>query len=255
MPPDVMVDLDLNWGEGQAATSLPVGRLYGAMKTCQHQPRCSCPDASGGLVEQPCPFGREANGYTAGPAQPPLRAFQEDSSGMLKPGIHLNQATSLSKRLGPLQSTGRIIKTADLEVRRLPSRAKWVVREDMLLIPNHRNSIKAGRSVVLVPSEYDGIVVTSRFIVARSNIPAIYLYHVLNLDIVKQKMLTLVSGSSSTEVKFEQLSEIIVPLPKDGDFDLWLERIESLTEEVEEYRTTVEQKERELSAVFEELYN
>ena len=155
---------------------------------------------------------------------------------------------------GTDKSTGRIIKTETIEVKDLPSRAKWIVRENMLLIPNHRNSIKAGRNVTLVPSEYDGIVVTSRFIVVRSIVPAIYLYHVLNLDIVKQRMLTLVSGSSSTEVKFEQLSEIMVPLPENDDFDLWIERIESLTGEVEEYRNTLEQKEQELSAVFQELY-
>ena len=109
--------------------------------------------------------------------------------------------------------TGRIFNVTELEVQQLPSRAKYIAHENMLLIPNHRNSIKAGRSVTLVPADHDGIVVTSRFIVARAKIPAIYLYHILNLDIVKKRMLTLVSGSSSTEVKFDQLSEILVPLP------------------------------------------
>ncbi len=150
--------------------------------------------------------------------------------------------------------TGRIINTSELEVQNLPHRARWVVRENMLLIPNHRNSIKAGRSVTLVPAEYDGVVVTSRFIAARATVPAVYLYHILNLDIVKQRILTLVSGSSSTEVKFAQLAEILVPLPEDDDFDLWLEQVNILTAEIDESRTAMESKERELQALLDELY-
>ena len=121
--------------------------------------------------------------------------------------------------------TGAITKSREYEICNLPARAKYVVRENMLLLPNHRNSIKAGRSVVLVPREWDGVVVTSRFIVTRSKIPAVYVYHILNLDIVKEKMLRLVSGSSSSEIKFDQLAEIRVPIPESGDFDLFLERL------------------------------
>ena len=151
-------------------------------------------------------------------------------------------------------ATGRIYKATKTEVQKLPSRAKWIARENLLLIPNHRNSIKAGRSVTLVPAEYDGAVVTSRFIVVRAKVPARYLYHVLNLSIVKQRMLTLVSGSSSTEIKFDQLAEIMVPLPENGDFDLWLERIDNLSVDIEYHRQEVARKIRELSGVFHGLY-
>ena len=152
------------------------------------------------------------------------------------------------------KETGRILNSDELEVQNLPQRAKWVARENMLLIPNHRNSIKAKRSVTLVPAEWDGAVATSRFIVARTTVPAIYLYHVLNMDIVKERMLTLVSGSSSTEIKFDQLSEIVVPLPEDGDFDLWLEQINNLNREIEESRDLLEVKEKELSLLLTQLY-
>ena len=152
------------------------------------------------------------------------------------------------------KDTGRIINTTELEVQNLPTRAKWVARENMILIPNHRNSIKAGRSVTLVPAEYDGVVVTSRFLVARTTIPAIYLYHILNLDIVKQRILTLVSGSSSTEIKFDQLSEILVPLPEDDDYDLWMEKINLLTAEIDETRSILQSKEQELDSVVSGLY-
>ena len=152
------------------------------------------------------------------------------------------------------KETGRIINAIECEVQNLPQRARWVARENMLLIPNHRNSIKSGRSVTLVTAEYDGVVVTSRFIVARSTVPAVYLYHILNLDIVQQRILTLVSGSSSTEVKFDHLAEILVPLPDDDDFDLWLEQVNTLTSDIDEARAVMESKKQELQSVLDGLY-
>ena len=152
------------------------------------------------------------------------------------------------------KGTGRILSFTEYEVQNLPQRARWVVRENMLLIPNHRNSIKSGRSVTLVPAEYDGVVVTSRFIVARSTIPAIYLYHILKMKIVQERMLTLVSGSSSTEIKFDQLAEILVPLPEDDDFDLWLEKVNNLTIEIDDARSIMEAKEQKLHALMDILY-
>ena len=150
--------------------------------------------------------------------------------------------------------TGAIVSPHEYEVRNLPSRAKYIVRPNMLLIPNHRNSIKAGRSVVLVPPEGDGLVVTSRFIVAQSRVPAVYLYHILNLDIVKEKMLRLVSGSSSTEIKFQQLREIRIPMPESGDFDLFLENLHARRARVDELRNELARQEQELSEVFRGFY-
>ena len=152
------------------------------------------------------------------------------------------------------KTTGVVLTTTEYEVQKLPARAKYVARENMLLIPNHRNSIKARRSVVLVPPAHDGVIVTSRFIAVRAKVPAVYLYHVLNLDMVKEKMLRLVSGSSSTEVKFEQLSEIQVPLPESGDFDLFLETLNAKRSEVEALRAALNERQEELQGVFRELY-
>ena len=151
-------------------------------------------------------------------------------------------------------NTGAIIAPKEYEICKLPSRAKYIVRENMLLIPNHRNSIKAGRSVVLVPREYDGLIVTSRFIAARSKIPAMYLYHILNLGVVKEKMLRMVSGSSSTEIKFQQLEEILVPLPASGDFDLFLDNVDSRREEIARLKEELMKKENELQRIFHSLY-
>jgi type I restriction enzyme M protein len=152
------------------------------------------------------------------------------------------------------KETGRILRVTEYQIGKLPARAKYIVRENMLLIPNHRNSIKSGRSVVLVPPEYDGVVATSRFIAARSKVPASYLLEILNLDFVKAKMLTLVTGSSSTEIKFEQLREIVVPLPEGGDFDLFLERIDEERRGVEEARALLARRQQTLDGLMRSLY-
>lgn len=138
--------------------------------------------------------------------------------------------------------TGEIKSFETREIRKLPSRAKYILRENNLLIPNHRNSIKAQRSVVIVPREHNGTICTSRFIVCRPQIPALYLYHILNLDFIKEAMLRLVSGSSSTEVKFEQLNEILVPIPAGDDFDLFIDEIEILQAEVKEMEAELNEK-------------
>lgn len=151
--------------------------------------------------------------------------------------------------------TGRIVEAKEYEVGKLPSRAKYIARENMLLIPNHRNSIRSGRSVVLVPPERDGFVVTSRFIVVRTKVPALYLYQVLNLPIVKEKMLRLVSGSSSTEIKFDQLAEIMVPLPDEGDFDLFIERLQRASDDIERTRRMLAEKVDNRDRMVSDLYS
>jgi len=98
-------------------------------------------------------------------------------------------------------ATGRIQELKEYTAHELPSRAKWIVRvrEGMVLVPNHRNSIASGRAPVLITEEHDGIVITSRFIPLFCKVPSNYVYHILNLEIVKGKLLTTVTGSSSTE--------------------------------------------------------
>jgi type I restriction enzyme M protein len=149
---------------------------------------------------------------------------------------------------------GKIMQHTEYPVCDLPSRAKYVIRENNLLIPNHRNSIKAKRSVVLVPPEYDGAVCTSRFIAVRPKIPALYLYYILNLDFIKEFMLRLVSGSSSTEVKFDQLKNLYIPIPPGEDFDLFVDEIVRLREETIDLEQQLRGKRAELESRFLELY-
>ena len=153
------------------------------------------------------------------------------------------------------KDSGKILSFASYKVKDLPSRAKYIIHENNLLIPNHRNSIKAKRSVVLVPPEYDGAVCTSRFIVVRPKIPSIYLYYILNLDFIKETMLKLVSGSSSTEVKFEQLRDLYIPIPPGEDFDLFIDDITVLREQICDMEKQLNSTRNELQNRFEKLYS
>jgi type I restriction enzyme M protein len=146
--------------------------------------------------------------------------------------------------------SGSIISHTEYQVSSLPSRAKYVIHENNLLIPNHRNSIKAKRSVVLVTGEHDGYICTSRFIVVRPKIPALYLYYILNLDFIKESLLRLVSGSSSTEIKFEQMKEMYIPIPRGEDFDLFIDNITKLRSEVIGLESALKAKKDELESQF-----
>jgi hypothetical protein len=67
-------------------------------------------------------------------------------------------------------------------------------------------------------------------------------------------MLTLVSGSSSTEVKFDQLFEILVPMPKGEDFELFLERLREIQDEIDLARETLGGKLKTLDSMMRDLY-
>ncbi len=126
--------------------------------------------------------------------------------------------------------TGVITGHEQYEMQKLPLRAGFYVRTNDILIPNHRNSIKAKRSVVVVPAEYDGAVCTSRFTVVRPKVSPLYLYHVLNLDFVKETMLRLAAGSSSSDIDNGHLKDIFIPIPPHDDYDTFDKEVREMEE-------------------------
>jgi hypothetical protein len=71
---------------------------------------------------------------------------------------------------------------------------------------------------------------------------------------VKERMLRLVSGSSSTEIKFDQLAEIMVPLPDEGDFELFIEGLQKISSDIEQTRSTLATKMKERDRMISDLY-
>lgn len=150
-------------------------------------------------------------------------------------------------------ATGKIVDLKEFAATDLPSRAKWIVREGMILLPNHRNSIASGRSPVFIGEEHDGIVVTSRFIPLFCKAPASYVLHLLRLEAFKEKLLTTVTGSSSTEIKWELIRNLPVPLPPGGDYDTFMAEVIEIESRVSRYAALLDENQRKLRESFTRL--
>lgn len=155
---------------------------------------------------------------------------------------------------GANATTGLIEKMNNYQAHDLPSRAKWIVREGMILLPNHRNSIAARRSPVLVDEDHDGIVVTSRFIPLFCKVPAHYVYYLLKLPQLQDKLLTTVTGGSSTEIKWDVIKKISVPIPKDGDYDSFVADVLELESRIENARNQAAVNETKMLELFNNLF-
>ena len=67
-------------------------------------------------------------------------------------------------------------------------------------------------------------------------------------------MLRLVSGSSSTEVKFDQLEDLYILIPPGEDFDLFIDDIVRLREEIADIDQQLSEKRTKLKSRFLQLY-
>jgi len=151
-------------------------------------------------------------------------------------------------------NSGKIIELQEYRAYELPSRAKWIVRPEMVLLPNHRNSIAAHRSPVLVDEESDGIVATSRFIPLFCKVPSTFVYHLLRLRVVQEKLLTTVTGGSSTEIKWDVIKKIPVPVPENKDYDTFLADILELESKIDKHKELVVDFEQRLTEKFTKLF-
>ncbi len=152
-------------------------------------------------------------------------------------------------------ATGKIKDVVECKAEELPSRAKWIVRPDMVLLPNHRNSIAAHRSPVLVDEDHDGIVVTSRFIPLFCKVPSAFVYYLLRLQSVQDKLLTTVTGGSSTEIKWAVIKNIPVPVPKSRDYDTFLSEVLELESKIEHGQELARTNEQRLIGLFNALFS
>lgn len=178
-----------------------------------------------------------------------------EPSGTLVQKSKKNKAKYRYLEVGGADPTsGKITELNEYLAHELPSRAKWVVREGMVLLPNHRNSIASGRAPVLIDEEHDGIVATSRFIPLFCKVPPAYVYNLLNLDLMKQKLLTTVTGSSSTEIKWDVISKLPVPIPEKEDYDTFLADIMEIESKIQKHATLLEERRKELTDRFSSLF-
>jgi type I restriction enzyme M protein len=108
---------------------------------------------------------------------------------------------------------GRIIKIKKFLGRKAPSRAKYLGRAGDILIPTARESLVG---VLLLSRKYDGIVVSSRFIVCRPRenvIRPLYLYYILKnirvLELLKRECV----GEIVPSISESSLKNVYIPVP------------------------------------------
>lgn len=129
------------------------------------------------------------------------------------------------------KETGAIRSIRVIDPKDIPSRARWIVRANQILLPNHRNSLRAKRSPVLVPEQYDGYVTTSRFFALLPKVDPLYLLYALRTDFVRDQLIRQASGSFP-ELRPRDLNQILIPVPEDRDIDRVAEHLASLDSEI-----------------------
>lgn len=111
----------------------------------------------------------------------------------------------------------------------LPSRATYEMNgEEVIFLPNARNSLESGRKVIKVGEEVRGFILTNRFIPLRPKVNPEYLVMILNTDFVRNQLIAACKGAGSPDLRESKLGEIMIPVPDSED----LSSIDSFMENI-----------------------
>ncbi len=141
------------------------------------------------------------------------------------------------------------------------NRIRQVVHTGDILLPNHRDSLKAktadgsGRSVVLVLPELDGVLTTDRFLILEPLVDPNYVVALLNSKRLREMLIPHSRGSASLDVRPGVLEKILVPHPDHGRRpELLLAKLTELSAKEraarQELRSIAEQQARLADAIF-----
>lgn len=109
---------------------------------------------------------------------------------------------------------GIIYPNTQVPKNKLPNRAKYILKENDILIPNARDCV---RGIALALKEHEGYIVTNRFFVVRNNEECVvlkYLYYLLKQPEVHYLIKRQATGEINPSVPFEKLSKVLVPVPQ-----------------------------------------
>jgi restriction endonuclease S subunit len=112
--------------------------------------------------------------------------------------------------------TGKISSYDEISSDDAPSRARWIIKENDILVPTLRGSSK---NMALVDSVFDGCIASSGF--AIFSVPEGLRYYVLALlrsPIVQLQYEQKATGSIMPDVQHEVLENFYLPIPKDEKF-------------------------------------
>lgn len=111
----------------------------------------------------------------------------------------------------------------------LPSRATYELNGDeLILLPNARNSIESGRQIIKIGEETKGLVLTNRYLPLYPNVNVDYLVMMLNSSFVRDQLISACRGAGSPDFRENKLKEIMIPVPDSTDLsaiDTFMENI------------------------------
>ena len=131
-------------------------------------------------------------------------------------------------------------------IKTLPSRATYIMDgEEVVLLPNARNSLESGRKVILAGEDLRGIILTNRFLPLIPLVNSEYLVMMLNSKFVRDQLISVCKGAGSPDFRENKLSEIMVPVPDVED----LSSIDSFMEEISDKLAIREKLEDDLKNI------
>lgn len=141
----------------------------------------------------------------------------------------------------------------------LPSRATYELNgEELILLPNARNSLESKRKVIKIGDETKGIILTNRFLPLRPNVNVDFLVMMLNHEIVREQLIAACRGAGSPDFREGKLAEIMIPVPNSEDLssiDSFMEKVADNLIEIAELQEKVIEIQAENSNLINSLYN
>ena len=139
----------------------------------------------------------------------------------------------------------------------LPSRATYELNGDeLILLPNARNSLESGRQIIKVAEETKGLVLTNRYLPLYPNVNADYLVMMLNTSFVRDQLISVCRGAGSPDFRENKLKEIMVPVPNSTDLssiDAFMEDISDKLALKKQLESKVEKVSRDIKKSLESL--
>ena len=136
------------------------------------------------------------------------------------------------------------------KVGELPSRATYEMNGDeLILLPNARNSLESGRKVIKVGEETKGVILTNRYLPLYPNVNADYLVLMLNSAFVRDQLIAICRGAGSPDFRENKLEDIMVPVPVSDD----LSSIDTFMEDISDKLASRKRLESEVKALSESI--
>ena len=150
-------------------------------------------------------------------------------------------------------------KPTERKVNELPSRATYELNgEELILLPNARNSLESKRKVIKIGHNSNGMILTNRFLPLRPIVNPEFLLLILNTDFVRNQIIQKCTGAGSPDLNPKNLDKVMIPLPDPDDFnriDSFMENVEDLLAKKREFKKEIDNIDYKVQGILNELEN